>query len=79
MEVSIDKLRERVEILQSVCRFQHISKGFSMEQKYMVTTESGDKLLLRVMPVEQFNRKEAEFRIIQQMYSANVKETHYHR
>lgn len=73
MEVPIDKLAERVEILRSGCQFQQITKGFSTEQKYIVTTEFDDKVLLRVMPVEQFNRKDKEFGIIQQMYSANVK------
>lgn len=73
MEVPIEKLMKRIDILKPGCQFYPIKKGFSLDKKYMVTTESGEKLLLRVMPEAQFNRKDTEFRIIQQMYLANVK------
>lgn len=73
MEASIDQLKEQIDLLRIGCQFYPIHKGFSNEKKYLVLTESGERLLLRVMSIEQFDRKKTEFDIIGRMYSANVK------
>ena len=38
-----------------------IEKGWSQEQKYKVTTVDGEHFLLRISPIEQYDRKKAEF------------------
>lgn len=73
MEVTIDQLKERIDTLHSSIQVEPINKGFSMEHKYLVITESGDRLLLRVMPIDQFDRKQIEFGIIQEMHYSGVK------
>lgn len=73
MEVPIDQLAERVDILRSARQFEPITKGFSRDRKYRVTTLSDRKLLLRVMPIQQCSRKDEEFRLMEQLYLGNVK------
>ena len=40
---------------------QLIDKGWSEDRKYCVTDEQGNKFLLRVSPIEQYDRKKSEY------------------
>ena len=41
-----------------------IKKGWSSDKKYLVTTESGELLLLRISDIEQYEEKKKEYEII---------------
>ena len=41
-----------------------INKGWSGDKKYCVTTDKGEKFLLRVSPIEQYERKKTEFELM---------------
>ena len=41
-----------------------INKGWSGDKKYCVTTDKGEKFLLRVSPIEQYDRKKTEFELM---------------
>ena len=41
-----------------------VQKGWSSDKKYLVTTASGEQLLLRISDIEQYEEKKKEFEII---------------
>ena len=51
---------------------EEIHKGWSEDKKYCVTDEDGNRFLLRVSPAEQFERKKAEFALMQQVAARKV-------
>ena len=67
-----DQLREHIGALDEDCYIEPIHKGYSADEKYLVTRASGEKVLLRVMAGEQYPRKQTEFRLIQAMYQDNL-------
>ncbi len=51
---------------------QKIEKGWSGDLKYCVTDEKGDKFLLRVSNIEQYERKKSEFEYMKQVAALGV-------
>ena len=51
---------------------EEIHKGWSEDRKYCVTDENGNRFLLRVSPAELFERKKAEFALMQQVAARKV-------
>lgn len=49
-----------------------IQKGWSGDKKYCAIDERGNKFLLRVSPIEQYERKKSEFELMQQVASLDV-------
>lgn len=49
-----------------------ITKGWSADKKYCVITADGRKYLLRISPAEHYNRKKAEFEMMQQLAALGV-------
>ena len=49
-----------------------INKGWSGDKKYCVTDEQGNKFLLRVSPIEQYERKKSEYELMSQMAELGV-------
>ena len=43
---------------------EKIRKGWSADEKYKITTKSGEKLLLRLSSIDKYHEKEKEFEII---------------
>ncbi len=43
---------------------QLIDKGWSEDKKYCVTDEQGNKFLLRISPIEQYDRKKSEYELM---------------
>ncbi|NLA77853.1 MAG: hypothetical protein GX851_08525 [Clostridiales bacterium] len=41
-----------------------VTKGWSGDKKYCVTTADGTKYLLRISPAEQYDRKKTEFEMM---------------
>lgn len=48
---------------------QPITKGWSGDRKYCVTDKDGTRYLLRISPVEQYERKKREFELMQRVAS----------
>lgn len=51
---------------------QLIDKGWSEDRKYCVTDEQGNKFLLRVSPIEQYDRKKSEYELMGQVAALGV-------
>lgn len=49
-----------------------VDKGWSSDKKYCVTDENGEKFLLRVSPMEQYDKKKKEFELMQQVAALGV-------
>ena len=49
-----------------------INKGWSGDKKYCVTDEQGKKFLLRVSPIEQYERKKSEYELMSQVAALGV-------
>lgn len=51
---------------------QLIEKGWSEDKKYCVTDEQGSKFLLRVSPIEQYERKKREYELMSQVAALGI-------
>lgn len=51
---------------------QRIDKGWSDDKKYCVTDELGNKFLLRVSSIEQYERKKKEYELMRQVAALGV-------
>ena len=49
-----------------------INKGWSGDKKYCVTDENGTRYLLRVSPIEQYERKKSEYELMSQVAALGV-------
>lgn len=49
-----------------------ITKGWSGDKKYCVTTANGTKYLLRISPMEQYEKKKNEFEMMQRVSALGV-------
>ena len=49
-----------------------IDKGWSGDKKYCVTDEQGNKFLLRISPIEQYERKKSEYKLMGQVADLGV-------
>ena len=49
-----------------------IEKGWSGDKKYCAIDERGNKFLLRVSPIEQYERKKSEFELMQQVAALGI-------
>jgi aminoglycoside phosphotransferase (APT) family kinase protein len=49
-----------------------IEKGWSGDKKYCVTDEQGNKFLLRISPIEQYERKKSEYELMQKVASLGI-------
>ena len=51
---------------------QLIDKGWSEDKKYCLTDEQGKRFLLRVSPIEQYDRKKSEYELMSQVATLGV-------
>lgn len=49
-----------------------ITKGWSEDKKYRVTTKDGEQYFLRVSPMKQYEHKKAEFKLMRRITSLGV-------
>ena len=49
-----------------------IEKGWSGDKKYCATDEAGKNFLLRVSPIEEYDRKKNEFELMCQVAALNI-------
>lgn len=51
---------------------KEISKGFSPDKKYIITSANNDKYLLRTGDIKEYERKKIEFQILNEMQNRSV-------
>ena len=51
---------------------QLIDKGWSEDKKYCLTDKQGKRFLLRVSPIEQYDRKKSEYELMSQVATLGV-------
>ena len=51
---------------------EFIDKGWSKDKKYLVTDEQGNKFLLRISPIEQYERKKKQFGFMNQVAALGI-------
>lgn len=51
---------------------QPINKGMSRDEKYFVTAENGEHFLLRIAELKEYDRKKAEYELVNKLFRLNV-------
>ena len=51
---------------------ESLNKGFSGEQKYIITTHDGNKFLLRVSKMETYEEKKKQYELLQKVEKLNI-------
>ena len=59
-------------IYDAIVKSEPILKGWSEDKKYCVTTTDGQRLLLRVSDISEYERKKAEFSMMERAYNHGV-------
>ena len=49
-----------------------ILKGWSNDKKYCITDENGERFLLRISDIAQYDVKQSEFRMMQRVASLGI-------
>lgn len=53
-------------------KIEPVNKGWSKDKKYYVETENGSKLLLRISDISEYDRKKAEFELVEKVAALGV-------
>jgi len=57
---------------EAFTKIEPIAKGWSDDKKYFVESKDGRRMLLRVSGIEEFDRKKAEYGMMERVYSIGV-------
>lgn len=57
-------------------KIELLNKGWSNDKKYYIETVGGERLLLRVADIAEYERKRAEYGMLQQMVKLGVPASH---
>ncbi|MGG0155026.1 aminoglycoside phosphotransferase family protein [Bacillus mycoides] len=69
---TITTWKNNIEIVKDAANIEEISKGFSPDKKYIITTTEDEKYLLRTGDIKEYERKKIEFQILNEMQGRNV-------
>lgn len=64
--------QNNIQIVKDAANIEEISKGFSPDKKYIITTIKDEKYLLRTGDIKEFERKKIEFQILNEMQKRSV-------
>ncbi|WP_306007816.1 aminoglycoside phosphotransferase family protein [Bacillus sp. MMSF_3353] len=64
--------QNNIQIVKDAANIEEISKGFSPDKKYIVTTIDDEKYLLRIGDIQEYERRKIEFQILNEMVKRNV-------
>ena len=59
-------------IINSIFDKKIIEKGWSGDKKYAITTSDANKYLLRISPLEKYERRKREFEKMREVYSIGI-------
>ncbi len=65
--------QNNIQIVKDAANIEEISKGFSPDRKYIVTTINNEKYMIRIGDVQEYERRKIEFQILNEMVKRNVK------
>lgn len=69
---TITTWQNNIQIVKDATNIVGISKGFSPDKKYIVTTIDEEKYLLRIGDIQEYERRKIEFQILNEMAKRNV-------
>ena len=64
--------QNNIQIVKNAVDIKEISKGFSPDKKYIITSANNDKYLLRTGDIKEYERKKIEFQILNEMQNRSV-------
>ena len=64
--------KNSIQIVKNAANIEEISKGFSPDKKYIITTTDDEKYLLRAGNIKEYEGKKIEFQILKEMQKRNV-------
>ncbi|HHQ8913994.1 TPA: aminoglycoside phosphotransferase family protein [Bacillus cereus] len=65
--------QNNIQIVKDAANIEEISKGFSPDRKYIVTTINNEKYMVRIGDIQEHERRKIEFQILNEMVKRNVK------
>ena len=65
-------VRNIMNLFDKIVSKEKIEKGWSGDKKYCVSDKEGRKYLLRISPIEQYERKKSEYDLMNQVAKLNV-------
>lgn len=65
----MSKISKKIEEIE---KFESITKGWSEDKKYCVTTKYGEKYLLRITPISRYQDRKLLFSILEQVSALNI-------
>lgn len=73
-DINLEVLQKRIHSLRLATSYKEILKGFStIESKYIIDLSNGEKYLLRIASINQFDRKLTSHRVLNDLLTYNVK------
>ena len=57
---------------ETFVKIEPINKGWSSDKKYYIETADGQRMLLRVSDIEEYDRKKAEYSMMERVYALGV-------
>lgn len=72
MKDNIYLIEDRIKFLHNATRVERLSKGYSLDKKYVVFDKCGKKYLLRIGGIEEYERKKGEFQLLNDIKIHNV-------
>lgn len=69
--LDVQSIKKEIESIQDSTITQ-IHKGFSSDKKYLIQASDNQKLLLRLFGLNEYDQKQCEFKILQQMQNYDV-------
>ena len=64
--------QNNIQIVKGAVDIKEISKGFSPDKKYIITSANNEKYLLRTGDIKEYERKKIEFQILNEMQNRSV-------
>ncbi|MDG0959980.1 phosphotransferase, partial [Bacillus paranthracis] len=64
--------QNNIKIVKDAVGIEEISKGFSPDKKYIITSANNEKYLLRTGDIKEYKRKKIEFQILNEMQNRSV-------
>lgn len=70
---TITARQSNIQIVKDAANIEEISKGFSPDKKYIITTIEDEKYLLRTGDIKEYEREKIEFQILNEMQNRSVR------
>ena len=72
MKYNMQMLADKIKVLHNSTEVTGLSKGYSPDEKYVVTDNGRNHYLLRISDIERYDRKKSEFQVLSDIRKYNV-------